>query len=356
MSSSSPLVIHHRADFDGLFCRAIAHRYFGQDAEYLGWDYGDPLPQVEPGRRIYMLDISVNGLMDWPDLVWIDHHVTAMQRFPATIPGLRIDGVAACRLAWQWFFHDRRASRDDYIDRRVAEPIGVRLAGEYDVWDKRDPRADLFQHGLRSRDLTEFWPTLLSYGLSAELLVKQLLDAGQALQYAQQRSDASVIQAHGFTIEWEGHCWLALNTVRCNSLTFTAGLRPEHDGCLAFGWNGLTWRVSLYGVPGKPEKDFSGLARRYGGGGHRQACGFTVGELPFCVNHREAAAIASWDEERERALREAARVDRLRRICEDMLSTFRDDGKEVLVTAERQKAWRSELQAVYDAPMAGGAS
>lgn len=55
------------------------------------------------------------------------------------------------------------------------------------------------------------------------------------------------------------------------------------------------------------------------------------------------AAVASWDEERERALREARRVTRLLRVARDMLSTFREDDKTTLVTAERQEAWKAEI-------------
>lgn len=290
-SNQPPLVIYHRADFDGRFCHAIAQKFFrrhatalGWEPDYLGWDYGDPVPVVAAGRQIYMLDISVDGLMDWPELVWIDHHISAMKRWSAYIPGLRIDGVAACRLAWQFFFGVAPAPRDAYIDGLVDEPEAVRLAGEYDVWDKRDPRAEVFQHGLRSRDLAPHWAVLLSKGASATALVDELLQAGQAVQYAQGRSDASIITQHGCTLEWQGFRWLALNTVRCNSLAFSAGLRPEHDGCLAFGWDGKfgRWKFSLYGVPGKPSLDFSPIAVKFGGGGHRQACGFTSTELPFC--------------------------------------------------------------------------
>ena len=33
-------VIHHSADFDGIFCREIARKFL-PDAELIGWDFGD---------------------------------------------------------------------------------------------------------------------------------------------------------------------------------------------------------------------------------------------------------------------------------------------------------------------------
>jgi oligoribonuclease NrnB/cAMP/cGMP phosphodiesterase (DHH superfamily) len=98
------IIIYHRADFDGIFSREIARRFFGDQAEYIGWDYGDPLPAVPAEAFVYMIDISVEGLMAHEHLIWIDHHKSAIEKYPATIPGYRIDGVAACRLAWQYFF------------------------------------------------------------------------------------------------------------------------------------------------------------------------------------------------------------------------------------------------------------
>lgn len=296
----SIVVIYHRADFDGLFSREIAKRHFGDAAVYLGWDYGDPLPPRPANTdSLYMIDISVEGLMDHPGLVWIDHHKSAMEQYSATIPGYRIDGVAACRLAWQWFNSElspanpfcsavswNLPSKEHFVSREVREPLAVRLAGEYDVWDKRDPRAELFQHGLRSVDELD-WPRLLSFDgpsdVHASSYVTELLRGGEMLQRARQRENESIIKSQGFTLQFEGLTFIACNAARYNSLLFTAGLRPEHDGCLGFKWDGGKgkWSVSLYGVPGKPDIDFSAIARRYGGGGHKQACGFECATLPF---------------------------------------------------------------------------
>lgn len=277
----STLVIHHSADFDGIFCREIARSFFGSDADYVGWDYGEPVPSVAGYLDLYILDLSIPELMTHPGLTWIDHHKTAIERNPASIAGIRIDGVAACRLTWQWFYGWRYAQLQDYVLRRVDEPLAVQLAGEYDIWDKRDPRVDRFQHGLRSRDLSPIWSDLLACGGRGFAAVEGLLVAGAAVEYARTRENESIIRHQGFTVDFEGHRFLALNTARSNSLAFLAGLKAEHEGCLSFNWTGTDWRVSLYGVPSRPEIDFTPIAQKYGGGGHRQACGFRTAILPF---------------------------------------------------------------------------
>lgn len=311
------IVIYHRADFDGIFCREIARKFLPH-AELIGWDYGDPIPTpdvVSADDEIYMLDISIEGLMGHPKLTWIDHHKSAMEKFGA-VRGYQIDGVAACRLAWQFFTHPEGESpepipeKQQFIDRKVSEPWAVRLAGEYDIWDKRDPDAELFQHGLKSRDLDGWWEGLLSdeskgcvshveelieRGESVQLrpngniyvpnlgkrMVSNLLKRGEAIQYAQTKQNESIIKAAGFTIEFEGLKFLACNHARYNSFLFTAGLKPEHDGCFGFCWRDGQWVVSLYHAPGKEHHDLSQIAVKYGGGGHRGACGFRVKTLPF---------------------------------------------------------------------------
>lgn len=282
---SKMVVIYHKADFDGIFCYQIAKKHFGDDARYIGWDYGDPVPEISANEWVYMMDVSIDELMSHPRLVWIDHHKTAMDKYYAKVNEAHcIDGVAACRLAWQFFLDDDDAlpTKQDFIDRKVIEPYAVRLAGEFDVWDKRDPCADMFQYGLKATKLNDdLWERLLRDGYNTEEGIDDVLDAGMVAQIYADNQNADIIKAQGFTVHFEGKCFLALNTARCNSLAFLAGIDPVHDGCLSFNWTGEHWRVSLYGVPDKPELDFSPIAAKYGGGGHRQACGFITDTLPF---------------------------------------------------------------------------
>lgn len=313
-------IIHHSADFDGLFCCEIARRRFGADAEYIGWDFGDaPLPFPDKDTHYIVLDLPMdrpfglrfedgwlardNALMekehrqiqpidriDFSHWAWIDHHKSSIDTHPTQIPGYRIDGVAACRLAWQYFggvngWEGREIpTKQDFIDRMVNEPWAVRLAGEYDIWDKRDPNAELFQHGLRSRDLGLDWTSLLrDDGILENGTVRSLLEAGKSIQYSKTQENAGIIASYGFDVKFEGLKFLACNHARFNSHLFTAGVKPEHDALLGFNWDGHKWRVSLYHAAGKERHDLSLIASKYGGGGHRGACGFRVDELPFML-------------------------------------------------------------------------
>ena len=296
------LVIYHSADFDGIFCREIAKKFLGDTAEYVGWTHGDPLIPFPSEGTVYVMDLSPECLSNIPAhqerMIWIDHHKSAIEKFSPGIAGLRIDGVAACRLAWQWFIHDNAANwirpylsdilasafpdKSEFYDHKVSEPLAVRLAGEYDCWDKRDPRADLFQHGLRSCDLTDdIWCSMLANPDCIERedsAVKFLLENGKAIQYAKTQENKDIITSYGFDIIFEGVTFLACNHARYNSHLFTAGIKPHHQALFGFKYDGQTWQwqISLYHIDGKTDIDLSLIAVKFGGGGHRGACGFRM--------------------------------------------------------------------------------
>lgn len=291
-------VIYHNADFDGIFCREIAKKFL-PDATLIGWNFGDPLIPMPPGGIVYILDLSPDCLeIDFTisrpirsRLVWIDHHKTSIEKWPNDIPGYRIDGVAACRLAWQWFTEDdfrrnhpnKLPDKHAFVDHEANEPLAVRLAGEYDIWDKRDPRADTFQYALRCSPITPTgWEALLS---ADEGFVFRLLQDGEVAQRYSQANDASTCKAKTWLMEWERLKFLCINSARFNSLLFAAKDVPEtgHDALLGFCFDGKCWTVSLYHAKHRTDLDLSEIAKRHGGGGHRGAAGFTSKTLPFTL-------------------------------------------------------------------------
>lgn len=293
------LVIHHSADYDGIFCREIARKFL-PDAEFIGWDFKDAPLAIPDHERIYVLDLPVDRVCGFDfrkpetlngeiavmltSLVWIDHHKTSIDSHPKDIPGYRIDGVAACRLAWQWFkrMGDVKGvlafpEKTHFLERIVAEPRAVRLAGEYDVWDHRGDGDLEFQFGLRSRELTDAdWMELLSEKAEPEhLVLETLLRDGKLLQTYQQRNDAGNMH-RSYVAKFESLTFLCLNTVRCNSLTFATRDVKEngHDALMGFYYDGSAWNYSLYHAAHRTDLDLSVIAKKYNGGGHRGACGF----------------------------------------------------------------------------------
>lgn len=292
LTNMKTVIIFHSADFDGIFSGKIAEQYYGTkptEIQMIGWDFSDPVPNVSPDDVLVMVDISIPALMTHPRLIWIDHHKTSIEAYPDTINGYRIEGVAACRLAYQYFddrvqlLKHKLPMKSTYINRAVSEPWAVRLAGEYDVFDHRDKDANSFQFGLRSANLEPHWETLLEprENAATNKLIESLLIVGRKIELYMDKENASIIKSIGFDLQWEGRLFLACNAARYNSQMFEAGIRPDHEGLLGFKWKGDIWSVSLYRVPFDTKSDLSVISKNYGGGGHPGASGFVCKELPF---------------------------------------------------------------------------
>src|ERR1044072_7056896 len=266
------LIIHHDADFNGLLSMEVCKWFLrDQNLIIIGWDYGKPIPSIEGYDKIFMVDISIDGLMTTPNLIWVDHHKTAIQKFPPTIAGYRLDRVAACRLCCQWFTNKNVAGLpklEDYVERKVEEPLLLRLAGEHDIWDHRDDRTLPLQDGLRQLENNE-WNDLIALQFSAspkaDLLLNEVISIGRRALKARSRANASIMAKRAHTVQWHGYCWLACHGVS-GSQGFESAVNDKHEGLLAWVYDGQTREVtvSLYHSPNHRHLDLSLIAKEFG--------------------------------------------------------------------------------------------
>ena len=179
-----PICFYHRSDLDGV-CSAAIVKKFVPDVELVGMDYGEPFPwdraipemkdlcivdqhiganpELHNLRQVYMVDFSLpveymKSLAACADLVWIDHHKTAIEAMRGVpVVGLRDTRLAACELCWDWFedfsfdgvkLRDTLPSLDgsgivvDPFESETEAPEAVCLLGAYDSWRKNDPEWD----------------------------------------------------------------------------------------------------------------------------------------------------------------------------------------------------------------------
>lgn len=292
-------VIYHRADYDGLFSAAVCKKFL-PDAEFIGWDFGDPLIPCPVEGPIYVVDLPPD-CMAWPTtetgspdfparkdwgarLIWIDHHKSSIDKWDEKIDGYRIDGVAACRLCWQWFTYEPELHDDSslpehnaFVGREVQEPLALTLAGEYDVWDKRDERADPFQFGLTS--LHPSVDALIEFlGDDGDDLTDRAVRGGRFALEWQKEFATQVCEERSYVREWEGRTFCILASCHArNSMWFPQEAIPkECDALMCWRYDGNRVSFSLYHAPGHEEHDLSQIAVKYGGGGHRGACGFSM--------------------------------------------------------------------------------
>lgn len=305
-------ILYHSADLDGALSGVIANYYLSQRCEevkHFGYDYHHkiPLNTLEGFDEIYVIDFSNDELFNSHlsnKIIWIDHHKTAMEK-GYKVKTFAIDGVAACRLALQFFTNinysilDRKA----FFDREVQEPLFVTLAGEYDIWDETSPAARPLNFGIADisfKNIDRMFratKSILTGGKknSDESRIEELCEARQIEGWDATILRDSIKKGYGVIdyinatsskipenhILIDGKVGRVINTSIFSSLIHK--LKPEEDFIMVWQHQGNNRvKISFY----SDKIDISGFAKRYGGGGHRGAAGayvdlLTLGSIIF---------------------------------------------------------------------------
>ncbi|MDH5505830.1 MAG: hypothetical protein OEZ02_01250 [Anaerolineae bacterium] len=274
------LCLHHN-DADGRASAAIARRALGKDLALYEMNYGDPIPweMVEAATQVIVVDFSLpleamQRIAASRELVWIDHHKSSLETLQAAAvewPGLRDIAEAGCVLTWRYYFPDQPV------------PRAVILIGDRDIWRWAEADTGPFGEGLFQLDTCpdndELWQPLLNDDPHA---VAQLIETGAILREARLQGIRRKTASAGFEVTFEGHRTLAVNERGSGDM----GQHIRDIGyTIAYCYidklldGTLTTFVTLYSA----EVDVSEIARKFGGGGHRGAAGFSFerGPTPF---------------------------------------------------------------------------
>lgn len=267
------ICVYHNKDLDGMASAAIVKSKY-PDCQLIGWDYGQPLPDLPEPEEIIMVDITfpipvMRGLRY--RLTIIDHHKSFIDawnesiKYDAYICKSKLEvGRAACELTWEYIFPDKPV------------PAWVTSLGEYDTWRDAGSSKWLtetlpFQYGMRSiinkpEDLFDqdcSWQDIIAVGTAI-------------LKYVEQTNLYNCTR-NAFVINFEGYKTICLNDTAISTDTFKSIYDESiHDLMLGFSFSGKFWNVSLRST-GKI--DCSVLAQKYGGGGHLQAAGFEIEDI-----------------------------------------------------------------------------
>lgn len=272
-----PLVLFHANCPDG-FCAAwVAHRQFGDHAEYVPVQYGQEPPDVT-GRDVLILDFSYKRpiMLDMARkatrLIILDHHKTAAAELANLSRECDEMGIPVAtvifdmeqsggRLTWEYFYPYQ------------PSPWLVDYTEDRDLWrwkldSSKEISAFIASH---PRDFA-LWDKWATYDAGCEAWYMHV-DAGAAiLRYQSQQVDS--ICANAREVELDGYKVLAVNT----SVLFSevagklAEDRPFGAAWFERGDGKIQW--SLRSRDGGV--DVSEVAKRRGGGGHRNAAGFEM--------------------------------------------------------------------------------
>jgi len=286
------ICIYHNRDFDG-FCSAAIVKLEHPNATFIGWDYGQPYPELPENESVIMVDISfemkemlvVAKHSKW-NLTWIDHHISAIKDYEKFIgegesfcKAILDSSISACEATWKYFFKDKPL------------PAIVELLGVYDTWRKDDKAiweqgALPLQTGLRQicnglnnfpmKYFEQHFDELECVYKDSNSLDEILRDGKIILQY-QNMQNESRCNNSAFEREFEGLKAICLVGVIGSQSFQVAWDTGKYDIMIAASYTKDRWTVSLYTE--KPEIDVSVICKKYGGGGHKGAAGFVTQDI-----------------------------------------------------------------------------
>lgn len=276
-----PLCVYHANCDDGFAAATVVHLSLHGEVELYPGVYNKPPPDVRE-RDVIMVDFSykrpviVEMLSTCKSMTILDHHKTAAEDLSNlrivghTIPFIIFDMKrSGAGLAWDHYFAGK------------ARPLFIDYIEDRDLWRKLLPGGDEFTIALRSYPQTlDVWQRLLAKGPG------HLIEEGRPLQlYYRQRveelkrsSYLAEIKVHGTgetagLIKWK----IKVANAPYFAASEVAGELAEAGDCdfgaCYFEARPGEWQYSLRS---RGEFDVAAVAKRFGGGGHRNAAGFTV--------------------------------------------------------------------------------
>jgi oligoribonuclease NrnB/cAMP/cGMP phosphodiesterase (DHH superfamily) len=287
----SKIGIYHSRDLDGWTSGAIIAKA-NKGIKLVGFNYGEDeeLFKLPDNLEVIMADVSVkmpvfDRLMEeknWK-ITWIDHHALVIKEceefYPKGHPNLTTifnTKISACEGCWKYFFPD-----DDM-------PKTVEMLGVFDTFrgqhnDNWETEIIPFQYAMQSivsdpSDFPdEFWR-------SQDSFIDKKIQEGVAINNYKIKTQAALAKQSAYEIEFDGYRALCINSSELGIFQFESMYNEKkHDVLIRYQFNGTEWVASIYT---KKNIDVSKIAKKFGGGGHKQASGFQVKD-PKIFMHNE---------------------------------------------------------------------
>lgn len=270
---SKKLVIYHANCNDG-FCAAwVAWRRY-PDAEFHGANYNQSPPDVA-GRDVLIVDFSYprNILLQMhkvaASLRVLDHHKTAQADLEGLAFCLFDMNRSGAGLAW-----DELMESQDGLMTKLPRPWVVDAVEDRDLWRWTYPSSKELNAAITTwpRDF-DFWNAHASDDLKFEQL-----QAGRAiLRYLDQYTDEMCDRAR--LVEFEGYVVPSVN-VPYKGISEVCGKLAE-NAIFSIGWAQEKNGKFVYSLRSRGDFDVSAIAKKYGGGGHKNSAGFNSDRLLF---------------------------------------------------------------------------
>lgn len=309
------IIVYHKKDLDGLASGAILSTMF-PDYDLFGYHYGEPFDIRKcKNKEVIIADVSFEPermfslLNTAAKVIFIDHHksaydgmmkyaeennvVVSTSKFNGLIDEIDFDGIAM-----RYFYSERLSACEMCL---AIYPVGtalmkekVRLLGQYDTWRQNDDKKFIFdskwedvmnfQYGMRQyNDVVS-----VKFSLHEPNSIEEISKIGNAILKYQEVLNAGNVANNAFELDFCGLRVIACNGVPFNSNSFKTVYHEDiHDAMMPFQFDGKNnrWNFSLYTT--KQDVDILSVAKNFGGGGHQQACGFSIDAKEISINSEE---------------------------------------------------------------------
>lgn len=260
------VVIYHGDCPDGFASAWAAWKKFGAKAAYLAARDRSAPPCPLKNKEVYLIDYTYTPdiikrlVKDNINVTVIDHHVTAKASLPFVSDHLyRLDHSGAI-LAWQYFHPDK------------STPVALRYVEDRDLWKWKMPHA---REMLMLLDLTplnfDSWSRMAREFEDPRLRAVNIKKGTLLLMYYRALYEKLLPKAE--LARFEGKKIYVLN----GPYFFADDLgnvlaKRTHSFAVLWSESGGRIRASLRSVGGF---DVSRIAKKYGGGGHRNSAAFS---------------------------------------------------------------------------------
>lgn len=271
LNKKNILVLYHANCMDGYAAAWAAWKKLGNTAQYQAVRHNTPIPKFLDGAVLYIVDFCypiealVLASQRASKIVVLDHHISAQKELEAyqkksTIPSnLEINFVqnhSGCMIVWQYF------------QGEVEPPTLLLHIEDHDLWLHQLPKTEAICKALYLRLPVHF--------SAFEKIKLPTLQREGAVLVKQQELNVSRLLKASHSVSLNNKKGLAVNAPSM----FASDL--GHELAEKSGTFGLTYyyhgKRQCYecGLRSIGDFDVSELAYKFGGGGHKNAAGFSV--------------------------------------------------------------------------------
>ena len=269
------IIIYHASCYDG-FCAAwLLHKLF-PDADYQPFQYGDEAPDVA-GQNVIIADFSfpesemIRMQNEAMSFLCFDHHKTVSESV-RNLPGVTFDvEKSGARLVWEYFADDIRAA-DGLV--RPEPPFQVKYTEDRDLWRWELSYSREVNAGMR---LVEFdfdaWDRMNFFDLEKAGSVLCRYFDKKAANIAHKSKD--VIVSHGVD-DLKIPCVNCADGDMISLVGEQLAIREGTPFGMTYFFDGDQF---IFSLRSRGNFDVSEVAKSFGGGGHRNAAGFSRPEM-----------------------------------------------------------------------------